>query len=1229
MLESLLHFSIKNRWLVVILTAVVAAVGFFQLKKLPIDAVPDITNNQVQINAVAASLSPFEVEKQVTFPMENALAGIPGLQYTRSLSRNGFSQVTAVFDDGVTSTSRASRWRAAARRAGSAAAGRRDDHGPDRHGLGEVYMYTVEYEHPHGKGATIDDGKVGWQSDGSYLSPEGRRLTTDLELASYLREVQDWIIRPQLKGVKDVAGVDAIGGYVKQYHVQPDPMKLVSYGLTFHNVIEAMEKNNVSTGAGYVEHKGESYLVRATGRIQTIEEIESIVVGTRNGVPMYVRDVVRSGGVGWARTPHRLGQRERRGRGRRHGHHAHRGQQPDRRGGVDAKMAEIQRSLPEGHQGQDGPQPHQARGRDHRDGAEEPAEGAILVIVVLLLMLGNWRAAIICALAIPLSMLMTATGMVQTQGERQPDVAGRDRLRPDRGRRGHHRGELPAAAGGGAAPQGRLLTLQERLHEVVFDASKEVRKPPVFGEAIIITVYFPILALSGVEGKMFHPMAMTVIFALIAAFILSLTFIPAMVALCITRQGHEKDMFLVRWAKAGLRAGGPLGGEAPLRGGRGCGGAFVGSLASSRGWGRSSSPRSTRRTSRCTRCASLDRHHAVAGDAVRRGEDRLAFPEVAFVYSKTGTAELATDPMPPNVSDTFIIFKPKSQWRSEAELDKLIAEKTEEMEKMGSHGPRRGRPRCWREGGEGCARPRCRPKGHKGKLHQAARTDAPDRPRQQLRVHAAHPDALQRAHLGRARRCGRQGLRRRLRVDAEDRRSVLAVLQSIPGAPMPRSSRPRAARHDRGARPRGPRPLRPQRLDVQEVVAVAMGGREAGLVFEGDRRFDLVVRLPDDLRGKIDMLDRLPIPLPRGEGEPKQAGATGQHRRRHRSAARAGGDGLRPAGQRSPRSRSPRASTRSAARTASGASSCSATCAGETWARSSTRPRKDGAGQLPAGQWLVWGGQYENLVAAKERLTIVVPICFLLILLLLFATFKSVKYSLLVFSGGAAGPHRRRHRAVGPRHAVLDLGGGGLHRALGRRRPERPGHDHLHQPAAREGREARRRDHPRLDHALRPVLMTALVASLGFVPMALARGTGSEVQRPLATVVIGGLISSTLLTLVVLPALYRIFTGKSKDGLPGPRPEVWEKDEPTPALASIGVADSIHAASGTSPHASPRRHPRHPPRPSPSPAPTARPRPPSADPSPIPRRDRRSRGRVARAGRSVESCSVSQIGAFR
>jgi len=1172
MLESLLHFSIKNRWLVVILTAVVAAVGFFQLQKLPIDAVPDITNNQVQINAVAASLSPFEVEQQVTFPMENALAGIPGLQYTRSLSRNGFSQVTAVFDDGVDIYFARQQVGERLREAGgSLPPGVETLMGPIATGLGEVYMYTVEYEHPHGKGAKIEDGKVGWQSDGSYLSPEGRRLKSEVELASYLREVQDWIIRPQLKGVKDVAGVDAIGGFVKQYHVQPDPMKLVSYGLTFHNVIEALEKNNVSTGAGYVEHKGESYLVRATGRIQSIEEIESIVLGTRNGVPVYVRDVVRPGGVG-------LGRELRTGSASENGEDVVVGTAIMLIGAnsrtvsaaVDAKMATIQRSLPEGIKAKTVLNRTKLVDATISTVKKNLLEGAILVIVVLLLMLGNWRAAIICGLAIPLSMLMTATGMVQTRVSGNLMSLGAidfglivdgaviivenclRRLAEEQ----HHKG--------------RLLTLQERLH-IVFDASKEVRKATAFGEAIIITVYFPILALSGVEGKMFHPMAITVILALIAAFILSLTFIPAMVALCITGKVTEKDMFLVRWAKViyepvvrwAVKLRYAVVVTAVVL--------FVGSLALFTRLGQEFVPTLDEKdiAMHAMRIAStgITQSQKMQYDVEKTVS---SFPEVAFVYSKTGTAELASDPMPPNVSDTFIIFKDKSQWRSEAELDKLIAQKTEEMEKMGSHGDAHAghddHGAGGAEGGEEDAHAHGPPpEGHKGKVQRLLELTLQTVPGNNYEF--TQPIQMRFNELI-------SGVRGDVAVKVygddfasmqKTAASVLATLQSVPGAADAKVEQTEGlpvmtVEPDRAALARYGLNV----SDVQEVVAVAMGGREAGLVFEGDRRFDLVVRLPDDLRGKIDMLDRLPIPLPRGEGEPKQAvqlasidGGTGLLQGQEEM-------GFVPLG------------VVAKVEIAEGVNQISR----ENGKRRivvqcNVRGRDLGSFvneaqvkmaqvNLPAGQWLVWGGQYENLVAAKERLTIVVPICFLLILLLLFATFKSFKYSLLVF---AAVP-------LGLTGGVIALWVRGMPFSIS----AAVGFIALSGVAVLNGlvmiifinqlREKGEKLEDAIIHGsitrLRPVLMTALVASLGFVPMALARGTGSEVQRPLATVVIGGLISSTLLTLVVLPALYRIFTGKSNDGLPGPKPEVWEKDEPTPALAGLGAADSIHATSGTS-----------------------------------------------------------------
>jgi cobalt-zinc-cadmium resistance protein CzcA len=1158
MLESLLHFSIKNRWLVVILTAVVAAVGFFQLQKLPIDAVPDITNNQVQINAVAASLSPFEVEQQVTFPMENAMAGIPGLQYTRSLSRNGFSQVTVVFEDGVDIYFARQQVGERLRQAGgSLPPGVETLMGPIATGLGEVYMYTVEYEHPHGKGAKVEDGKVGWQSDGSYLSPEGRRLKSEVELASYLREVQDWIIRPQLKGVKDVAGVDAIGGFVKQYHVQPDPMKLVSYGLTFHNVIEALEKNNVSTGAGYVEHKGESYLVRATGRIQSIEEIESIVLGTRNGVPVYVRDVVRPGGVG-------LGRELRTGSASENGEDVVVGTAIMLIGAnsrtvsaaVDAKMATIQRSLPEGIKAKTVLNRTKLVDATISTVKKNLLEGAILVIVVLLLLLGNWRAAIICGLAIPLSMLMTATGMVQTRVSGNLMSLGAidfglivdgaviivenclRRLAEEQ----HHKG--------------RLLTLQERLH-IVFDASKEVRKATAFGEAIIITVYFPILALSGVEGKMFHPMAITVILALIAAFILSLTFIPAMVALCITGKVTEKDMFLVRWAKViyepvvrwAVKLRYAVVVTAVVL--------FVGSLALFTRLGQEFVPTLDEKDL-ALQALRMPSTSLTQSTAMQQSLETTisTLPEVAFVFSKTGTAELAADPMPPNISDTFVIFKPKAEWRSEAELRGLAAEKRRENERAGLGGHSEGEEEG--EGGPSF-------EGHKGALLELIQAITAALPGQNYEF--TQPIQMRFNELI-------SGVRGDVAVKVygddfasmqKTAASVLATLQSVPGAADAKVEQTEGlpvmtVEPDRAALARYGLNV----SDVQEVVAVAMGGREAGLVFEGDRRFDLVVRLPDDLRGKIDMLDRLPIPLPRGEGEPKQAvqlasidGGTGLLQGQQEM-------GFVPLG------------VVAKVEIAEGVNQISR----ENGKRrivvqSNVRGRDLGSFvneaqakmatvTLPAGQWLVWGGQYENLVAAKQRLTIVVPICFILILLLLFATFKSFKYSLLVF---AAVP-------LGLTGGVIALWVRGMPFSIS----AAVGFIALSGVAVLNGlvmiifinqlREKGEKLEDAIIHGsitrLRPVLMTALVASLGFVPMALARGTGSEVQRPLATVVIGGLISSTLLTLIVLPALYRIFTGKSKDGLPGPRPEVWEKDEPTLALAGLGAADSIHATSGTS-----------------------------------------------------------------
>lgn len=1162
MLEAVLHFSIKNRWFIVVLTALVAAVGVYSLKKLPIDAVPDITNNQVQINAAAPSLSPVEVEKQVTFSIENALAGIPGLKSTRSLSRNGFAQVTAVFEDDVNiyfARQQVSERLGEARE--SLPPGVDPVMGPIATGLGEIFMYTVAYAHPHGKGATIKDGQVGWQSDGSYLTPEGRRLRNDLELASYLREVQDWVIRPQLKGIKDVAGVEAIGGYVKQYHVQPDPMKLVSYGLTFSEVIEAIEKNNVSTGAGYIEHKGESYLVRATGRIENIEQLSAIVVGTRNGVPIYVRDIVVPDGVG-------VGRELRTGSASENGEEVAvstvimllGANSRTVAAAVDAKMPEIQRSLPPGIHAKTVLNRTKLVDATIKTVQKNLLEGAVLVIVVLLLLLGNVRAALICALAIPLSMLMTATGMVQYKVSGNLMSLGAidfglivdgaviivENCLRRLAEAQHHKG--------------RVLTLQERLHEVMV-AAKEMIQPSVYGQAIIVTVYFPILALTGIEGKMFHPMAMTVIFALIGAFILSLTFVPAMVAILIRGKVTEKEMFLVRWAKAAyepvVRFSVRLRWEIVA----GAFVAFLGSALLFTRLGQEFVPTLDEKdlAMHAMRIAStgISQSQAMQFDVERAV---AGIPEVAFVYSKTGTAEMATDPMPPNVSDTFIIFKDKVQWRSEAELDRLLAEKTEGMGRMGSHG---GRDEHDEEGG-GHADEGPKIEGHKGKLIKLIELTVATVPGNNYEF--TQPIQMRFNELI-------SGVRGdvAVKVYGDDFESmtrtaqqVLSAIQSVPGAADAKMEQVEGlpvmtVDIDRAAIARYGLNIH----DIQQVVAAAMGGAEAGLVFEGDRRFDLVVRLPDEIRSRIDALERLPIPLPGGEDH-EAAGALA-------SAADAGGlagllqireMGFIPLAD---VARIDVAEGRNQVSRENGKRRVVVQCnvrGRDLGSFVRDAEKAVGSISLPAGQWLVWGGQYENLVAAKERLTIVVPICFGLIFLLLFSTFKSVRYALLVFSavplgltGGIIALWLRGmpfsiSAAVGfiALSGVAVLNGLVMVSFINQLRREGLARDE----AIIRGSLVR----------LRPVLMTALVASLGFVPMAIARGTGAEVQKPLATVVIGGLISSTLLTLVVLPALYRIFTGLDPAGRPEPLTQDWERPESGPLEVLDAVA--VPSASSTS-----------------------------------------------------------------
>jgi cobalt-zinc-cadmium resistance protein CzcA len=681
MLERILKFSIEHRWLVVMLTVLAAAVGAWSLQRLPIDAVPDITNNQVQINTPYAALSPTEIETQITYPLETALAGVPGLQYTRSISRNAFSQVTAVFDDDVdiyfARQQVAERLNAAKENLPPAA---EPTMGPITTGLGEVYMWTVEYAHPDGNAATAKAGEPGWQPDGSYLTPEGQRLTTEVERASYLRTVQDWIIRPQLKGVEGVAGVDAIGGYVKQYHVQPDPMKLVSFGMTFGEVIEALERNNASVGAGYVERNGEAYNVRVAGRINNAEEIGDIVIGTRNGTPIHVHDIATVG----------VGRELRTGSASENGQEVVVGTAMMLIGAnsrtvaaaVDEKIADVNRSLPPGIHAKPVLNRTKLVDATIHTVQENLAIGAILVIVVLFVLLGNFRAALLTSLAIPISMLLTAIGMVESgiSGNLLSLGAIDFGLIVDGSviivenclrRLAERQRELA-----------RKLTLAERL-ETVFEASKEVRSATAFGEAIIITVYLPVLALTGTEGKMFRPMAATVIFALVAAFILSMTFVPAMVALLIRGKVRETENVLIRWAKAvyqpalrwALRARWAVVGVAVV--------AFGLSLLLFTRLGQEFIPALDEKDI-AMHAMRIPSTGIAQSTAMQFEVERVIsrFPEVQFVFSKTGTAEVAADPMPPNVSDTFIILKPQEQWRDDEALDKLIEERARELQAL-------------------------------------------------------------------------------------------------------------------------------------------------------------------------------------------------------------------------------------------------------------------------------------------------------------------------------------------------------------------------------------------------------------------------------------------------------------------------------------------------------------------------------------------------------------------
>jgi cobalt-zinc-cadmium resistance protein CzcA len=1081
-LERILTFSISHRYLVVMLTIVVACVGAFCLTRLSIDAVPDITNKQVQINTPFPSMSPAEVEEQITFPIETTLAGTPGIEYTRSLSRNGFSQVTAVFRDSVDIYfARQLLSQRISEAKESLPAGAEPTMGATATALDEVYMWTVEYVHPHGRGAEIRDEQPGWQSDGSYLTPEGERLRTDVELETYLRTVQDWIIKPQLKGLDGVADIDAIGGYEKQFHVLADPKKLYSYGLTFLDVIDAIERNNVSTGAGFIERNGESYVVRATGRIGAVSEITNIAITTRQGEPIRIGDVATVA----------IGGDLRMGSGSKDGNEVVIGTAMKLIGAngrtvakaVDDRIARVNKALPPDIEARTVLNRTRLIDATISTVRNNLTEGALLVVVVLLVLLGSIRTALIVALAIPLSMLMMAVGMVQM------DVSG-------------NLMSLGAIDFGlivdGAViivenclrrlsekqhALGRVLELDERLKEVKA-AAQEVIRPSVFGQAIIVTVYIPVLALTGVEGKMFRPMATTVIFALSAAFALSITFIPAMVAIFIGRKVRETESVFIRVAKYAYepalrvvlryRYAVVLAGMA----------AFVGALMLFGTLGQEFVPRLDEQDFLII-AARIPSTGISQSTAMQLDVEKALkqFPEVEVVFSKTGTADMAADPLPPNEADMFVMLKPRSARPDPHEPKEHLRARMEEvLTKLPGNSYEYTQPI----------------EDRVNEMLAGVRTDIAvrvfgDRFDEMLPVSQAIVRTLQKVS------------------GAADVKA-----DQVEGLPTMRIDMDRDALSRYGL----------SVADVQDVVAIAVGGREAGLVFEGDRRFDIIVRLPDTMREDLPSIENLPIPVPsKGDEAPPaaapDAGNRGPSTLRYVPLASVAHvtltEGLNEVSRENGKRRI----------------SVQANVRGRDIASFAAEAQQaiDRDVTLPPGTWLDWGGQFKNLVVARRRLAVVVPLCFFLIFILLFSTFNSAKYALLVFTGVPLGLTggivalwlRNMPFSITAAVGFIALSGVAVLNGLvmltfiNQLRAEGVGLDE----AIVRGSLTR----------LRPVLITALVASLGFVPMALATGTGAEVQRPLATVVIGGLISSTALKVVVLPALYRIFESGKADSL--------------------------------------------------------------------------------------------------
>lgn len=1035
MIESILRHSIERRWLTLSFIIVLFVGGVWSYQQLPIDAVPDITNVQVQINTEATGYSPLESEQRITYPVETALAGLPGLQYTRSLSRYGLSQVTAVFNEGTDLyfARNLINERLGAIK-GSLPEGLEPAMGPIATGLGEIFMYTVEAQ------------------------PDAKQANGKAYDATALREVQDWIIKPQLALVPGVTEINTIGGFDKQYHVTPKPQNMLAFGVSMADIATALRNNNSNRGAGYIERNGQQLLVRSPGQLQTISDIQQVVVKNLAGVPVKIGDIADVA----------IGKELRTGAATRDGRETVLGTAMMLVGensrevakAVAQRLAQVQTSLPDGVTVETVYDRTTLVDKAIATVQKNLIEGALLVVAVLLLLLGNVRAALITAAVIPLAMLATITGMVRTGVSANLMslgaldfgliVDGAVIIVENAIRR-------LSQAQKGQGP----LALRQRLN-LVFEATNEVIRPSLFGVMIITVVYIPLFSLTGVEGKMFQPMAATVVMALLAALVLSLTIVPAAVAVFMGGKVSEKESLLIVAAKSAYA---PLlalalrfryvvlsAALALL--------VVCGWLASTLGSEFVPQLNEGDIALHAMRIPGTGIEQAVEMQATL--EQRIIeFPQVDKVFAKIGTAEVATDPMPPNVADNFVMLKPRSQWPDPSMTQQqLVAEIEEAVKQLPGNNYEFTQPIQMRF----------------NELISGVRADLG------IKVFGDNLEQLQRS--------------------AEQ---VLAVIKAMPGAADARveqvSGLPMLS-------------VVPKRLAVaryglnvatlQDLVAAAIGGESAGMIFEGDRRFDLVVRLPEAMRRDLNALSELPVPLPDGGYVPLSEVASLD---------------LSPAPNQISRENGKRRVV------------VTANVRGTDLGSFVTDAKQRIANEvdLPAGYWLDYGGTFEQLESASQRLSIVVPITLAIILALLVMAFGSLKDAAIIFSGVPLALTggvlalwlRGMPLSISAGVGFIALSGVAVLNGLVMLAFIRDlWHEHGDlMKAIVDGALIR----------LRPVLMTALVASLGFVPMALNTGTGAEVQRPLATVVIGGIISSTILTLFVLPILYRLAHGGEKD----------------------------------------------------------------------------------------------------